>query len=288
MIPAVTSGTSGYNAVLLNSGTIQNKGIELLVSGTPVKTKTFSWTETLNLTYNVNKVLALSSGSGNYPLGYSRAGEDEGLGVAYMSQTLGKSAYQIFVADPARDGKGNILIDPANEAPQAGTDYVNAGSGIDPWTTGITSDFYYKHFKLSFLVDAKFGGKIFSGTNWYAYQYGLSKATLPGRDRTYGTDDVFPQTYYNLVSTYNPAIFVYDASFMKFRQIIFGYTFPASAFKNKIQGITLSFVARNVFTIMKHTPNIDPESNYSNGPQGIEQAQVPYTRTFGFNLNLKF
>ena len=288
VIPAVTSGTSGYNAVLLNSGTIQNKGIEFLVSGVPVKTKNFSWTETLNVTYNVNKVLSLSTGSTNYPLGYSRAGEDEGIGVAYMSQALGKSAYQIFVADPARDDKGNIIIDSITGAPEAGTNYVDVGSGIDPWSTGITSEFRYKHFNFSFLVDGKFGAKIFSGTNYYAYQFGLSKLTLPGRDLRYGTNQLYPQDYYNLVSNANPAIFIYDASFIKFRQIIFGYTFPASMFNNKIQGITLSFVARNVFTIMKHTPNIDPESNYSNGPQGIEQAEVPYTRTFGLNLNVKF
>jgi TonB-linked SusC/RagA family outer membrane protein len=288
VIPAVTSGTSGYNAVLLNSGTIQNKGIEFLVSGMLVKAKNFSWTETFNLTYNDNKVLALSSGSSNYPLGYSRAGEDEGIGVAYMSQTLGKSAYQIFVADPARDDKGNIIIDPLTGAPTAGTDYVSVGSGIDPWSTGITSEFRYKHFNLSFLIDAKFGAKIFSGTNYYAYQFGLTKTTLDGRDQTYGTNLLHPQDYYALVSNANPAIFVYDASFVKFRQLIFGYTFPSSMFNNKIQGLTLSFVARNVFTIIKHTPNIDPESNYSNGPQGIEQAGVPYTRTFGFNLNVKF
>lgn len=288
VIPAVTSGTSGYNAVLLNSGTIQNKGIELLASGTLVKAKNFSWSETINLTYNVNKVLALSSGSSNYPLGYSRAGEDEGIGVAYMSQALGKSAYQIFVADPARDDKGKIIIDPLTGAPEAGTNYVDVGSGIDPWTTGLNSEFKYKHFNLSFLIDAKFGGKIFSGTNYYAYQFGLTKSTLPGRDLRYGTNQLYPQDYYALVSNDNPAIFVFDASFVKFRQIIFGYTFPVAMFKDKIQGITVSFVARNVFTIVKHTPNIDPESNYSNGPQGIEQAQVPYTRTFGLNLNVKF
>ena len=288
VIPAVTSGTSGYNAVLLNSGTIQNKGIEFLVSGVPVKTKNFSWTETVNVTYNDNKVLSLSTGSTNYPLGYSRAGEDQGIGVAYMSQALGKSAYQIFVADPARDDKGNIIIDSTTGAPEAGTNYVDVGSGIDPWSTGITSEFRYKHFNFSFLIDGKFGAKIFSGTNYYAYQFGLSKLTLPGRDLRYGTNQLYPQDYYNLVSNANPAIFVYDASFIKFRQIIFGYTFPASMFNNKIQGITLSFVARNVFTILKHTPNIDPESNYSNGPQGIEQAEVPYTRTYGLNLNVKF
>ena len=288
VIPAVTSGTSGYNAVLLNSGTIQNKGVEVLISGVIVKSKSFSWTETLNMTYNNNKVLALSSGSSNYPLGYSRAGEDEGIGVAYMSQSLGKSAYQIYVADPARDDKGAIITDPNTGAPQAGTNYIDVGSGIDPWTTGITTDFRYKHFNFSFLVDGKFGGKIFSGTNYYAYQFGLSKLTLPGRDLRYGTNQGYAQDYYGAVSNNNPAIFIYDASFIKLRQIIFGYTFPASIFHDRIQGITLSFVARNVFTIKKHTQNIDPESNYSNGPQGIEQAQVPYTRTFGLNLNAKF
>jgi len=288
VIPAVTSGTSGYNAVLLNSGTIQNKGIEFLVSGVLVKSKNFSWTETLNLTYNDNKVLSLSTGSSNYPLGYSRAGEDEGIGVAYMSQALGKSAYQIFVADPERDNKGNIVIDPLTGAPTAGTNYVDVGSGIDPWSTGITTELKYKHFNFSFLIDGKFGAKIFSGTNYYAYQFGLSRLTLPGRDLKYGTNQIYAQDYYNLTSNANPAIFVYDASFIKFRQIIFGYTFPTSMFKNKIQGVTLSLVARNVFTITKHTPNIDPESNYSNGPQGIEQAGVPYTRTFGLNLNVKF
>jgi len=288
VIPAVTSSTSGYNAVLLNSGTIQNKGIELLVSGDIISTKDFTWTESFNGTYNDNKVLSLSSGSSNYPLGYSRAGEDEGVGVAYMSQTIGKSAYQIYVADPARDDKGQIVIDSTTGAPAQGTNYVDKGSGIDPWYGGITSEFRYKRFNLSFLVDGKFGGKIFSGTNYYAYQFGLTKTTLPGRDLRYGTSDLYPQDYYFQVSNNNPAIFVYDASFIKLRQIIFGYTFPASVFNNKIQGITLSFVARNVLTLMKHTPNIDPESNYSNGPQGIEQAQVPYTRTFGLNLNAKF
>ncbi len=180
------------------------------------------------------------------------------------------------------------MIDPLTGAPAAGTDYVDVGSGMHPWTTGITSEFRYKRFNLSFLIDGKFGGKIFSGTNYYAYQFGLNKETLEGRDLRYGTNQLYAQDYYGLVSNSNPAIFVYDASFIKFRQLIFGYTLPWSAFKNKIQGITLSFVARNLFTIVKHTPNIDPESNYSNGPQGIEQAGVPYTRTFGLNLNVKF
>lgn len=289
VIPATISETSGYNNVILNSGKIQNKGIEVLISGTPIKTNNFTWTETLNATYNNNKVLALTPGLGSFTTGSSsRAGEDENVSVAYIAQTIGKSAYQIYIADPLRDANGKIIIDPASGAPEQGTDYVDAGSAIDPWTTGITSEFRYKHFNLSFLVDGKFGGKIFSGTNWYGYNFGLSKETLPGRNQRFGTDQLYPQTYYADVAANDPAIFIYDASFIKFRQLILGYTFPASLFHDKIQGINISFVARNLFTIMKHTPNIDPESNYSNGPQGIEQATVPYTRTFGLNLNVKF
>jgi outer membrane receptor protein involved in Fe transport len=288
VIPAVTSKTSGYDAVLLNSGTIQNKGIEFLVSGTPVKTQHFSWTETLNVTYNDNKVLSLSNGSSNYPLGYSRAGEDEGNGIAYMSQVVGKSAYQIFALDPARDASGKPIIDPATGAPDPSlADYKDLGSGISPWTTGVTTNLTYKRINLSVLIDGKFGGKIFSGTNYYAYTYGLTKTTLPGRDLKYGTEQLNPQDYYVALSN-NGSMFLYDDSFIKLRQIVLGYTFPASMFNNKIQGISLSAFARNVFTIMKHTPNIDPESNYSNGPQGIEQGTVPYTRTFGLNLNVKF
>jgi TonB-linked SusC/RagA family outer membrane protein len=288
VVPAVISETSGYNAVLLNSGTVQNKGIEVLISGTPVKTQNFSWTETLNASYNDNKVLALSNGSTNYPLGYSRAGEDEGNGIAYMSQVLGKSAYQIFALDPARDASGKPIINPETGAPDpSAATYKDLGSGISPWTTGVTTDLRYKRLNLSVLIDGKFGGKIFSGTNYYAYTYGLSKETLPGRDLKYGTQQLNPQDYYAAMSS-NGSMFLYSDSFIKLRQIVLGYSFPASMFNNKIQGITISAVARNVLTIMKHTPNIDPESNYSNGPQGIEQATVPYTRTFGLNLNVKF
>lgn len=288
VIPAVTSKTSGYDAVLLNSGEIENKGIEFLVSGTPVKTENFTWTETVNISYNNNKVLSLSNGSSNYPLGYSRAGEDEGVGIAYMSQVVGKSAYQIFALDPARDASGKPIIDPATGAPDpALANYIDLGSGISPLTTGLTTDLHYKHINLSVLLDGKWGGKIFSGTNYYGYLFGLSKETLPGRDIKYGTEELNPQDYYAAMSN-NGSLFLYNASFIKLRQVVLGYTFPAAMFKNKIQGITISAVARNLWTIMKHTPNIDPESNYSNGPQGIEQATVPYTRAFGLNLNVKF
>jgi hypothetical protein len=85
---------------------------------------------------------------------------------------------------------------------------------------------------------------------------------------------------------------VQDASYIKFRQLTLGYTRPAKLFHNEIQGANIILVARNLFTIMKRTDNIDPESNYSatgNGlTQGLELGGVPPVRSFGVNLNVRF
>jgi hypothetical protein len=83
-------------------------------------------------------------------------------------------------------------------------------------------------------------------------------------------------------------MFVYDASFIKFRQFTLGYTFPASMFNNRIKGATLSIVGRNLFTLMKKTDNIDPEASYSGYTQGLELGGVPPIRSYGLNLNVKF
>jgi hypothetical protein len=210
--------------------------------------------------------------------------------IAYIQQIIGKSAQQIIAESPALDNRGNIIIDPVTAAPDPSASVPkDFGSAIDPWALGITNTFKYGHFNLSVLIDGKFGGKLFSNTNFVAYVQGLSKLTLPGRGQTFGTEGDYPATYYGNWANADQGLFVYDASFIKFRQIIFGYDFPTKMFNNKIHGLRLSFVMRNVFTIMKHTPNVDPESNYSASiySQGLESASVPYSRTFGFNLNIK-
>ena len=119
---------------------------------------------------------------------------------------------------------------------------------------------------------------------------GYPSKQLPDRDQLYGTEGDEPATYYGNWANADQGLFLYDASFIKFRQIILGYDFSTKMFHGSIKGLRLSFVTRNVFTIMKHTPNIDPETNYSASiySQGLESASVPYSRTLGFNLNVKF
>jgi TonB-linked SusC/RagA family outer membrane protein len=287
IIPVTIDYTSGYNSALLNVGTVNYNGVELEIGATPYKSTDFTWNIDLNGTYAKGKVISLG-GQPNINLG-SEA-QDWGS-TAYLQDIVGKEPLQIIAATPARDAKGNIIIDPGLGAPDPSLSQpATFGSGENPWGGGINNSFKYKHFTLSFLIDGKFGGHIFSNTNIIAYQDGLSKLTVNGRNLTYGTDQQNAQAYYGDWAFADQGQFVYSDSFIKFRQLIIGYDFPTTAFNKYIHGIRLSFVAHNVFTILKYTPNVDPEASYTASilSQGLEAPAVPYSRTLGLNLNVKF
>jgi TonB-linked SusC/RagA family outer membrane protein len=286
IIPVTIDYTSGYNSALLNVGTVDYNGIELAIGGTPFKNENFSWDIDLNGSYAKGKVIALG-GQPNINLGAEA--QDWGS-TAYLQDVVGKEPLQIIALDPARDAQGHIIIDPGLGAPDPSLAQPKAfGSGENPWGGGINNSFKYKHFTLSFLIDGKFGGHIFSNTNIVAYQDGLDKLTLPGRNLLYGTDKQSAQSYYGDWAFANQGQFVYSDSFIKFRQLIVGYDFPAAMFHGKIHGLRLSFVCHNVFTIFKAIPNVDPETSYTSSiySQGLEAPAVPYSRTLGFNLNIK-
>ncbi len=195
IIPVTIDYTSGYNQALLNVGTVTYNGAEFDIGGTPFKSANFTWDVDLNGSYTKGKVIALG-GEPNINLG-SEAG-DWGS-TAYLQDIVGKEPLQIIAADPARDASGHIIIDPGLGAPDPSLSQPKAfGSGENPWGVGINNSFKYKHFTLSFLVDGKFGGHIFSNTNIVAYQDGLSKLTVNGRNLLYGTDQQNAAAYYGI------------------------------------------------------------------------------------------
>ena len=285
IVPVSIDYTSGYTNALLNVGNLRYDGIEVALGGTPVKSANFSWQINGNFTYAKGKVLSLG-GEPNITLSSEAS---DWSANAYIQQVVGKEPNQIFAATPATDANGKVVIDPTTGAPDPLQSTVkDFGSAENPWSAGLDNNFKYKHFRLEFLIDGKFGGHVYSQTNLVAVTSGLAKSTEVGRDKGYGTDNVYASTYYGNWAVANQGQFVYSDSFIKFRQIILGYDFPAKMFNNKIKGLNLSFVARNVFTIMKKIPNVDPESSYSSEiqTQGFESPSVPYSRTFGLNLKL--
>lgn len=277
ILSAPASTTSGYEGVVLNVGELENKGVEALITGVAVKTKNVRWTTSLNGSVNNNKVLSLSAGQGSLAVATSRTG------TGFTQNIVGKAANQVMAFDYKYDEAGKIVLGP-NDIPARGN-LIPMGSAYHKWMAGWNNEVAFKRFNLSFLIDGKFGGKVFSATDAVGYTSGLHKETLD-RERSFGT--INAQTYYTNLATNVSRLFVYDASFIKLRQVTFGYSFPSQLFGNFFQQASISLVARNLLVLMKKTDNIDPEASYGSISQGLELGGVPPVRTFGANLYLKF
>lgn len=295
IVGASISGTSGFSSVLLNVGKVSNKGVELLLNYDVIKGRDFSWNTSFNFAYNKSVVVALSE-TGN--LKNIQVGDPARSQAAYVFQEIDQPFSLIKGFAYKRDANNNVVYD-AQGYPLK-SDLVSYGTGISPITLGFNNSFRYKGVGVSFLIDGKFGGHIYSGTNALAYRYGLHKETLPGRETGVVGKGVnekgepnavnvpAPQYYQYLYNFAEP--FVYSSDFLKLRQIIIDYTIPSRLLnKMPFKAASISIVGRNLAILMKHTPNIDPESTYNNtNAQGLEFAGAPPTRSMGINLNLKF
>jgi len=292
------SSTSGYTSAYLNSGELSNKGIELLLTASPVKGGAFTWNTSYNFAYNKSEVLKLADGISTFSLGNSANGN------AYIKNNVGRTFGAIYGYRKLRDANGNIIYDTNSGLPKQTDINQELGKGVPPYTMGLNNELKYKNFSLSFLIDGKFGNKIFSVMEVYATRLGLLKSTLPGREEgltlngVTDTGDPYTRTvpvsqlrsgYYNSLNRYTE-LFVHDGSFVKLRQVILSYRIPSDVLKKLgIQSASIAFVSRNLLTLYKKTVNFDPEQSLTNGAaQGIESIGLPRTRSYGFNLMLKF
>lgn len=295
ILQTTISNASGYNAAFINVGKVKNTGVEVLLTGVPVRNKNFTWEITPNFSYNKNEVVSLDAGSTSVLVANVRTFN------ASIQHIVGKPFGQIVGYKFKRDAQGNILFNSAGKPLQG--DYTAFGTGVAPFAMGITNTFTYKAFSLSFLVDGKWGNKIYSGTNDYSYYFGLNKATLAGREggltikaqdpadpAKYVDKNVAAQDYYQNIAFNIAEPFIYKGDFVKLRQVILTYALPSAVLaKSPFTGASLSFVARNLWIIYKDLPGIDPESSYTSGAgQGAEVMGYPQARSFGLNLNVRF
>jgi TonB-linked SusC/RagA family outer membrane protein len=296
IVSTAITGTTGYNNVLLNVGELSNKGIEGLLTGTPVKTTNFTWSASYNVAYNKNEVVKLAAGLNQIQMASSVNG------WGYINNIVGQPYGAIVGTRMLRDANGTVVYNATTGLPVA-TPLQKLGNGVAPLTMGLSNDFRYKRFSLNVLLDGKFGNKILSLMEIYGTRLGLMKTTLPGRDgglpisgvdqsgnpysRTVPVADL--RTYYDNYKSYSE-LFLHDASFVKLRQVILSYNIPVDALKAiSVQSASISLVARNLLTIYKTTDNFDPESSFTNGSsQGFESFGLPRTRSYGLNLMVKF
>lgn len=299
ILAAQISDASSYTAQLINVGRSMNKGIELLLTGSPVKTKDFTWDVSFNVSYNTSKVLKLGLAEKDTVITVG------GGGGRTLNMVVGKPLGQLYTFTYLRDAQGRQMFDKNSGMPLRNNTLKNVGNALPRYFGGITNTFTYKGIMLSTLIDFKLGHKMIAGRNINYMRHGLSKRTLPGRAEGFvigngvNADGEVNQTKAAVQPFYesiNPLgineDFVQNAGFWKLRQLTLGYDLgkllPEKSF---VKGLRLSAVANNVLVIKKWTENMDPEEvlNSSDNATGLDfWPGLPPTRSIGFNLNVKF
>lgn len=299
------SAATGYTQKLLNAGKINNRGIEVQLGITPVKTKDLKWDIDLNYGANRSRVIILDEEKRlqNYVLGSYRN--------LQVIASVGKPYGTLFGNAYLRDAKGNIVVNNSG-IPMADPSKKVLGKYTPDWVGGINNSITYKNLQLSFLIDASIGGSIFAGSNSTGSYTGVLASTLPGRDAEHGglyyyypgnnkanatvglakggtapsnetvyddgiifngvkadgsvNNSIIPASQYYKAPRNIEEQFVYSASYVKLREVKLGYALPlAWICKIGLVGATVSVVGRNLWIIHKNVPNIDPENAFTNG-----------------------
>jgi len=317
-----SSSTSGYNYSLVNAGEIQNKGIEVALNGRVLQIKDFAWDAGVNFSKNVNKVKSLVDG-----MDYFELEKATWCGVSVGAE-VGKNYGSIIGRDFQRNENGDVLINPESGLPYVSETTHTLGNASWDWTGGFYSTLTYKNFRLSAGFDVKVGADLFSMSMRSAYATGKASGTLAGREEWYRSEEnrkaanmtieewraagkcegyvvpgviangdgtyspntipVNPESYWKSAADNAPSMFIYDNSYVKCREITFGYTFPEQMLGKYVKGLNVSFVARNPFIVWKNIPNIDPDSGYNTSGLGLEYGSLPSRRSYGINVNVKF
>lgn len=291
-----------FSSKYINAGEILNEGVELMLYTTPVKTKDFEFNLDMSLAHNTT-VVKLHDDAKYISFNF----KNENMLVDVGAEEGGRLGNIYANTFYARNENGDLIL-------RNGMPMIKSNSSAERKCIGniqpdllmsITPSFSYKGFFLSAMLDMRFGGDIVSVSEAIATRYGTAKRTeyrpatgiiLDGIDEATGlknTVAVPAEDYYRSIGGDNaPAEeFVYDASYIKFKELSIGYSFPSKWLqKIHISNLRLAFVGRNLCYLLKHTPGTSPEGGYDTTmfSQAIDYTAVPYTRTFGFSINVGF
>ncbi|WP_299431283.1 SusC/RagA family TonB-linked outer membrane protein [uncultured Maribacter sp.] len=283
---------TGFSSIFKNAGSIENKGIEIALSATPIETKNFSWDIGVNYSKNNSKVIELAEGVESVRLsGFTNPGifirKGEPYGVIWT--TLYK-----------RNEEGQLLLDDDGYI-QFG-DVGNAGTATPDWTGGLTTNVRYKGFELSGVMDIRVGGKIYNLDEFYTSFYGTSILTadrekdviIEGIIESSGAINTIPiKKDFNYWNAYaGDEEFVQKTDFIKLRNVTLAYNIPSNLIaKTGFNSAKLSLSGRNLWIKTDDSfTGSDPElSLYGSGNgQGITNFQIPSNKSYSLTLNLSF
>ncbi len=308
--PVAVSYATGYSTKYLNAGEMENQGVELTINVTPVRTSSFNWDISVNFAKNLNTVRSLALGLEN--LRINPISLQGGVSVnARVDEPYGAIQGSDFVYDEA---SGKPIVKDDGYYQLTGTSDIVIGNVQPDWTGGILNTFDYKSFSLRALIDIQHGGDIFSLDQWYGQGTGLYPETVytndlgnPVRnslddggglildgvkaDGSVNTTRIAGDDYRYAGWSRNPnSAFIYDASYVKLREVSLTYDLPRKMLSNSpIYGASLSLVGSNLWIIHKNLPYADPEVGQSSGnTQGWQSGVMPAIRRVGVTLKVQF
>lgn len=276
---------------LANVGEMSNKGIELALSGTPVKTKNFEWTSNLTLSHNENELVSLSNEFYAIEGDFLNEG-DTGDPISFSTHRLepGKSLgnfWGLKTVDITDDGKW-IFETPEGERKTLNTTFYDdkykqyLGNGIPKVNAGWTNNLRYKNLDLSLVFNGAFGFQILNFQRMF-YENANTKYIMlrSAFDKVYGKSVLkYDQTY---VSYY-----IEDGDYVKLDNVTLGYSFDVKRF-NFLKAVRVYASGQNLFCITGYK-GIDPEINRSDirWLGNDSRDKYPTVRTFTFGLNVTF
>ena len=299
------SRATGYTYKLLNAGEVENKGVELMLTATPLQLPSgFSWDIMANWSRNRSQVTDLADGLDTYILNTYHVTSE-----ARVGRPFGELRGTFF----ARDPDGNVIYSdgqPVAGVTEDGGTIKTLGNIQPDWTAGISNTLRYRGITLSALIDIRHGGDIFDRGSSVARRTGQLAETAIGREEgvigvgvknigsaenpEYVTNDVVVDAQ-AFMGNHHPRnineVAIFDASYVKLREVTLGYTLPATLLERTkfIESAKISVVGRNLAILHSNTPHIDPEGDrYGGNLQGFVYGQLPSTRNIGFNLNITF
>lgn len=303
---------TGYSSKFTNVGNITNRGIEVLLGFVPVKTPDLTWDVSINFSKNENKLIELFEGLDNFVFSTNNSGnvvvQATVEGATINEEVVENAGFgDIYGTTYLRNENGDIIVD-ENGFPKRTSERVYLGNYQPDWTGGLSSALTYKGLSFRFLIDARIGGQLYSGSDAGLDGSGVSVNSLEYRESgivvdgvvNTGTDEdpvweantnsITGQEYWGNYSG-TPSNYIFDQTNIRLREVGLSYTLPSSLFDNIfIESVNVGVVGRNLLFFKNDLGNFDPESSYStsNYAQGMLYYNLPSVKSFGVNLNVKF
>jgi TonB-linked SusC/RagA family outer membrane protein len=291
---------TGWSSIVLNSGLVRNKGIELQANGSILKSKKgLNWDLTATYAANTNTIVSLADSISTYLMQSGPRGT--------MEARVGGRMGDLYGLGYSRSPDGQIIYN-SSGYPVLTDESIYLGKATPDFTASISNTFRYKQLRLKLLFDGQFGAVAYSHTHSTLAVAGKLNKTLPGRyngiigqgvqknaDGTFRPNDVVATVISSYYSEHfksdNVEANTFSTDFIKFREARIDFTLPAKLVKRlNLQSAMIGVYGRDLFVISEW-PSFDPEFGTlgsSDIQRGFEVGQFPSTRNFGVNVSFSF